>query len=134
MLQTYVPPTNLKQLEHFGAMFIGLSLIIPIDDGRYRFAETDSTSLPNEIMLFAIIDIKGNDKTVSFDKIQYLSLLFCMPVGIILEKLMAIAAKYPDYIDYNDNSGIRNLFFKHELDKYEVLNQYYSRLWNTLHL
>lgn len=128
MLQTYVPPTDLKQLEHFGAMFIGLSLIIPIDDGRYRFAETDLTSLPNEIMLFAIIDIKGNDKTVSFDKIQYLSLLFCMPVGIVLEKLIAIAAMYPDYIDYNDNSGIRNLLFKHELDKYEVLNQYYSRL------
>ena len=41
---------------------------------------------------------------------------------------MAIAAKYPGYIDYNDNSGIRNLFFKHEMDKYEVLNQYYSRL------
>lgn len=128
LLQTYVAPTDLKQLEQFGALLIGLNLILPIDKDRYRFAETATNAIPNEILFYAIIDLKGDDRVVSFDKIQYLSLLFCIPLGSLLEKLMNIAAVYSDYIDYNDNSGIRNILFKQEIDKYEVLNKYYSKL------
>lgn len=47
-----------------------------IEKGVYRFQEIDTDSIPDVVILYALCDIKGEDKLLSFDKIQELSLLF----------------------------------------------------------
>lgn len=126
LLQTYIAPIDLKQIDRFTALLINLNLIREVDSGRYRFNEIDMTSLPLEILFYSLIEIKGDDKLISFDKIQYLSLLFCMPITVMLEGLDILQKKYPKIIAYTDNSGIRNVFFKKDIDSLSVLNFYYN--------
>lgn len=126
LLQNYVTPNNLKQIDHFTSLLIGLNLITELGDGRYRFNEKSLDSIPNEVILYALIDIKGEDKTISFDTIQYLSLLFCMPVTTFLQKLVEIEKNSNGLITYTDNSGIRNIHFNQEVDKFDMLNTYYK--------
>lgn len=128
LLQTYIAPADLKQIERFTAMLINLNLIRDIDNEKFRFNETDSSTLPLEILLFSLICIKGEDKLISFDKIQYISLLFCMPITNMLECLEKLQTKYSDIITYTDNSGIRNIHFKKDMDLLSVLDLYYNNI------
>ncbi len=127
LIQNYVAPTDLKQIERFSALFINLNLISCSLD-RYRFAEVNKNVIPDEIILYVLFDFKGNDLSLSFDGIQTLALLFCMPTSIFLERLSDLAEKYSHIIDYSDNSGIRNILFKAEIDKYDFLTSYYNKL------
>lgn len=127
-LQTYIAPTDLKQIERFTAILINLNLIKDVENGKYRFNETDISTLPLEILLYSIISIKGDDKLISFDKIQYISLLYCMSITNMLECLEALQTKYPEIITYTDNSGIRNIHIKKSIDPLSALNLYYNNV------
>ena len=126
-LQNYVTPKDLKQIENFTSLLIALNLILDIGDGRYRFAETDTFSVPDAILLFALYTIKGGDKVISFDKIQYLSLLYCMPINNLLDRLIDLQDKYSEIMSYTDNSGIRNVIFKEEVNAFQLLDLYYTK-------
>lgn len=128
LLQNYVSPNDLKQIERFSALFINLNLISRVEDGRYRFAEVNKNTIPDEIMLYALFDFKGDDLSLSFDSIQVLALLFCMPTSSFLERLYDLAGKYSNLIDYSDNSGIRNVLFKGNIDKFDFLTSYFEKL------
>ena len=60
------------------------------------------------------------------DKIQELSLLFCIPIASFLDKVRHIAEVYSDYITYSDNSGIRNIYFKDNIESIHLLDMYYN--------
>lgn len=128
LLQNYVAPTDLKQIERFSALFINLNLILRSGDNKYRFAEVHYNTIPDEIVLYVLFDFKGEGLSLSFDKIQILALLFCMPVASFLERLSELAVKYSNIIDYSDNSGIRNVLFKANIDKFDFLTSYYEKL------
>lgn len=125
-LQSYVEPNDLKQLERYSAMLINLGLIREIEKGVYRFQEMDVDSIPNVIILYALCDMKGDDKLLSFNKIQELSLIFCVPIAAFLDKVRHIAEIYPEYITYSDNSGIRNIYFKEKQKCLDLLDMYYN--------
>lgn len=78
------------------------------------------------IILFALVHIAGEDKTVSFDKLQELSLIFCIPTSSFLMVVRSLSEQYPKEISYTDNSGIRNVQFLQKLNILEVLNRYYN--------
>ena len=126
-MQNYVAPRDLKQIENFTSLLIGLNLIFDVGDGKYRFAETETFRVPDAILLYALFVIKGADKVVSFDKIQYVGLLFCMPINNLLERLMDMQDKYADEIRYTDNSGIRNVVFAEDFDAFRLLDSYYNQ-------
>lgn len=128
LLQNYVAPTDLKQIERFSALFINLNLISCSGDDKFRFSEIPQNTIPDEIILYALFDFKRDDLSLSFDKIQMLALLFCMPVASFLERLSELAVKYSNIIDYSDNSGIRNVLFKANIDKFDFLTSYYEKL------
>lgn len=128
LLQNYVAPDNFRQIERFSALFINLNLISCIGDDKYRFAEVHKYTIPDEVMLYALIDFKREDLTLSFDSIQILALLFCISTSVFLERLSELAVKYSDIIDYSDNSGIRNVLFKTKVDKFDILTSYYDKL------
>lgn len=132
LLQTYMAPTSLKSLEDFSALMIGLNLIQSSDDenkgSTYYFNEIHSETIAPEIILYSLIDIKGEDNTVSFDKLKELSLTFCMPITELIEVIRRLEASEKYNLHYTDNSGIKNVQFTHAIDKFDVLKDYYLAL------
>lgn len=132
LLQTYVAPTSLKTLEDFSALLIDLNLIQSKSTENkgitYNFNEISSDAVAPEIILYCLIDIKGEDNTVSFDKLKELSLIFCMPLSELIEAIKRIEAKGRYGIHYTDNSGIKNVQFTRTFNKYDVLRDYYQAI------
>ena len=130
LLQNYVSPDTLKSLEEFSALLIGLNLILHSDDGieneRYYFSEIKSITIAPEIIMYSILDMKGEDNTISFDKLKELSLMYCMPLPELIEAIKSIASHDAYGIHYTDNSGIKNVQFTKQLDKFEALKSYYN--------
>lgn len=125
MLQNYVMPIDLKSLDDFSALLINLNLIRKNEDKKYSFNSKSKDDVPNIIILYALIDLKGYDKTVSFDILQDISLLFCMPITELIGIIKKLENDFPGVIAYNDNSGVRNVQFLRDIDKLEVLDNYY---------
>ena len=126
-------PSSLKSIEDFSALLINLNLILQLSQSKldksdgYYFNEIIATKIAPSIILYALIDLKGDDNTVSFDKLKELSLIFCMSVPELVEILKDIENQYPN-VHYTDNSGIKNVQFTGELNKFVVLNNYYNTL------
>lgn len=128
LLRNYVSPTDLKSIEDFSALLLPLGLIKQRGNDTYYFNETSEQDIDKYIILYSILDRKGNDKTVSFDVILELSLLFCIPITKFISIVKQIESEYNGSIVYTDNSGIKNIHFIDDIDKFEVLDKYYSKL------
>lgn len=132
LLQTYVSPLTLKSIEDFSALLIGLNLIQAEDKESkemiYNFSEIHCDAIALEIILFALIDLKGEDNTVSFDKLKELSLIYCMPLSELIEVIRRIEALGKYGIHYTDNSGIKNVQFTQTISKFNVLRDYYRAI------
>lgn len=126
LLQNYVEPHDLKQLERFSALLINLGLIKEVDKSVYRFQEITADTIPDIVLLYAVCNMRDEDKSLSFDKIQELSLIFCVPISAFLDKIRRVAELYSEYISYSDNSGIRNIYFKENLNCIDLLDMYYN--------
>jgi hypothetical protein len=128
-LQNYVKPNSLKSLEEFTALLINLNLIRIINkDDTYSFNETDPNLIDPTVILYSLLDIKGADMTLSFDVLQDLSLIFCIPIFQFLDIIKELSIKIPDVIHYTNDGGIRNVQFLKEIDKFSILNNYYNTI------
>lgn len=125
MLQNYVMPHDLKSLEEFSAVLINLNLIRMNEEKKYSFNSKKKEEIPPIVVLYALIDMKGNDKTVSFDMLLDISLIFCLPITELISIVKRLEKDFSDIIAYNDNSGVRNVQFLKEIDKLEVLDKYF---------
>lgn len=125
LLQNYLAPTNPKNNEEYASVLLELGLVRE-NEGKYSFNEISAEQVDPLIILFALVHIAGEDKTVSFDKLQELSLIFCMPISSFLVSVRSLSERYPKEIIYTDNSGIRNVQFLKRIDALEVLNRYYN--------
>lgn len=128
LLRNYVSPTDLKSIEDFSALLLPLGLIKQRGNDIFYFNETSEYDIDKSIILYSIIDKKGEDKTVSFDVILELSLLFCIPIAKFISIIKQIESEYNGKIVYTDNSGIKNIHFLEEINKFHVLDKYYSKL------
>jgi hypothetical protein len=127
LLQNYVMPTEGKPFEDYSALLLELNLLrYKTDDKIYVFNDSGKRAIIPEVLLYAIIDQKGEDKTVSFDMLQKISLIFCTPILELIEAIQSLINIYNDTIVYTDNAGIKQVQFLKELDKFEVLNHYYD--------
>lgn len=125
LLQNYLAPTNPKNNEEYASVLLELGLVRE-NEGKYSFNEISAEQVDPLIILFALVHIAGEDKTVSFDKLQELSLIFCMPISSFLVSVRSLSERYPKEFIYTDNSGIRNVQFLKRIDALEVLNRYYN--------
>ena len=124
-LQNYLSPVNPKSLEEYTGLLISLGLIRENDD-TYSFSETSLESINPLIIYFALVVSSKDDLTLSFDKLQELSLLFCIPVTSFLQSVRDLSNAYPKEIVYTDNSGIRNVQFLKKMNAFDILNRYYD--------
>lgn len=125
LLQNYLVPTSPKGNEEYVSILLELGLLRE-NEGKYSFNEVSIEQVNPLIVLFALVHIAGEDKTVSFDKLQELSLIFCIPTSSFLMVVRSLSEQYPKEISYTDNSGIRNVQFLQKLNILEVLNRYYN--------
>lgn len=124
-LQNYLSPVNPKTNEEYASLLLELG-VLRENEGKYSFNEISVGQINPLIILFALVHIAGKDKTVSFDKLQELSLIFCIPIAPFLTLVRSLSELYPKEISYTDNSGIRNVQFLKKQNIFEVLNRYYN--------
>lgn len=128
LLKNYVVPSDLKTIEDFSALMIGLGLIVCKDSDIYCFKVSNPDDITPEIILFALIRMKGTDKTVSFDVLQKMSLIFGLPMVSLIDVIRSLEKIFPGALVFTDNSGIKNVQFLREIDEFEALNHYYEQL------
>lgn len=134
LIKNYVAPKDLKAIEDFSSMLIALGLIVDTgkhstgNDRIYTFKISGLSDIASEIILFALIRMKGIDRTVSFDMLQRLSLIFGMPMPSLIDVIRSLEDSFPDTLVFTDNSGIKNVQFLRDIDENEALNHYYDRL------
>lgn len=128
LLKNYVSPKDLKNIEDFSALLIGLNLIISKPQDTYYFREVTVKEIAPEVILFALLSLGDSEKTISLDGLQRISLIFCLPMISLIEIIRSLEQLYPGSIVFSDNSGIKNVQFRKELDKFDVLDNYYNSL------
>jgi hypothetical protein len=128
LLKNYVAPSDLKSIEDFSALLISLNLVTYKGNDVYAFQEIKESTINPMVILFALVRLKGNDRTVSFDTLQILSLIFCLPITSLVGVIKSLEKQLPNVIVFSDNSGIKNVQFLTEVDEIEVLNNYYNSL------
>ena len=127
LLATYVMPSTTKMLDEYNALLLDLGLI-RILDKRYVFNQTEPSQISPAVILFALLDYCPDDKTISFDKLQEIALIFGLSLADLIVMLERLAAQYPEQFIYTDNAGVRNVqFIGPEMNKYDILDTYYKK-------
>lgn len=128
LLKNYISPDDFTSMEDFSALLINLNILRIVDEREkvYAFNEISPSVIAPEIIMYAILDSKGEDATMSFDKIQELALTFCMSVPAFICVVRELEKKHKNIFRYSENSGIRNIqFLDSDWNKYEHLANYY---------
>jgi hypothetical protein len=127
LLLNYVFPQKVKALDDYSSLLIDLEVIrTDTDSNNYLFNIEGKRQLPWQIFLYAILSLKGNDNTISYDLLQEIGLIFCMSDMEVIEMCKIIEAHHIDDIRYSDTAGIRQLQFLNKISNEEVLNKYYG--------
>lgn len=134
LMKNYVAPKDLRTIEDFSSLLIALDLIV--DTGKlsanneplYTFKISDSSDVASEIILFSLIRMKGTERTVSFDTLQQLSLIFGMSATTLIDLIRTLEVTFSNTLVFTDNSGIKNVQFLRDIDEKEALNHYYDQL------
>lgn len=126
LLQNYVAPTSAKSLDEYSGLLLDLGLIRN-NDNTYSFNEVKIGQIHPLIIYFALLDMANCDKTLSNDKLNALSLIFCMSKADFLQNVRDLCEKYSGELTFTDNSGIRNVHIMTEINKYGILDRYYEQ-------
>ena len=129
LVQNYVQPSKPKSYEDYSSLLIDLNLIRNDNSDRgYAVNIEGKRTVPTEIFLYAVLWMKGSDRTVSYDTLQNVGLVFCMTDMEVIEMLQQIDREYSEYVQYSDNAGIRQLLFKEgkQMNPIDLLNRYYD--------
>jgi len=128
LLKNYVLPADTKTNEDYSVLLLELNLIRSDNEQKnYFFNEFGKRAIIPEIFLYAIIDKKGNDKSVSYDTLLELANIFCMNTAELEICIKKITEQFKNYISFSDNAGVKQIQFKQEINKFEVLDYYYNQ-------
>lgn len=124
-IQNYVVPEN-SIFDDFSVLLLQLDLIKKIDKTTYTFNYINKQAVDPRILLYAIVK-HFNAKSISFESLMELGLIFCMSNSELIEAIEQICKLYPHKIVFSDVAGIKELQFKEEIDAFDALNSYYRK-------
>ncbi len=108
-------------------LLAALNLLRMSPDGKqYAFNKEGKRKLPPEILLFAILTYCGKERTIDYDTLQDIGIIFCLTDMELINLLMQLQDMHPAYIRYTDTAGIRQIQFLDELTPDSVLDHYYK--------
>jgi len=100
----------------------------------YYIENQDRVEIPDEVLLYVILDQDGFDKSISLSSIEQnmnnAGIVFALNRNGLVNKFESIASskKFKEYgITYNDQAGIKEIQFKVKPKPLEVLNKYYGK-------
>lgn len=125
LIKQYVSPDDLKTIEDFSSLLIPLNLIVKKNSETYCFNTKNAGHFEPALILFALSVIRGEDKTISFDKLQELALIFCISITTLIEIIKNIEQEFASTIVFTDNSGIKNVQFISNIKPLDILNSYF---------
>jgi hypothetical protein len=99
----------------------------------YSIPSTDKIEIPEEVILFAILDKGEFDKSISLYTLEqekdFVGSVFAINRTGLVNKIEAICtnSKFKKYsINFNDHAGIKELQFKVVPNKFDILSNYYG--------
>jgi hypothetical protein len=127
LLKNYALPSDSRTNEDYSVLLLELNLIRADNEKKvYFFNDSGKRAVTPEIYLYALLDRKGYDKSVSFDTLLDLARLFCMNTGELNLCIKHLTVIYKDYFVFTDNAGIKQVQFLKDLNKIDVLNDYFA--------
>lgn len=116
LLQNYVQPMKAQAMEDYSTLLIDLDLIMTTDGKQYMFNQEGKRQLPPDILMYAILEEKKSDKSVDYDTLQNIGLMFCLNDMELIAALSLLQERYPDVIRYSDTAGLRQVQFLKRLN------------------
>lgn len=99
----------------------------------FSIAADDKTEIPDEVLLYGILDKGTFDKSISLYTIEQekdqVGSVFAIGRNGLVNKMESLTtnSKYKKYgMVFNDHAGIKELQFKVKPNKFDVLNNYYG--------
>lgn len=119
--------------EIVSGIFSELNLVRTIQKDKppilYHIETNEKEQLPNEVLLFALLNDPDIGMSVSLDALErdYNSVgsIFAISRSGLVQKIESLCKAYP-FVVYKDDAGIRELQFKSKPNAYKILDRYYN--------
>jgi len=102
-----------------------LNLILETEDGIYIFNYDTRNSIPVNIFLYALLVQFPDSKSISFESMKDLALMFCLTNNDLLSIIKQLCTIYPNQIVFSDVAGIKELQIRENVSIDTILNNYY---------
>ncbi|MCF6297120.1 MAG: DUF4007 family protein [Flavobacteriaceae bacterium] len=132
-LRTYYSKNEKDKEDSFSGLFSDLELVHEIrkvGGSKYYIQNTKQKNIPEELILFIILENDSYGKSVSFknlySEINSVGNIFAFSKEQLEDKLVKISEKYPDII-YSNEAGVKELQFKGEKpNSFKILSACYD--------
>nr|NIT56522.1 DUF4007 family protein [Fodinibius sp.]NIV11505.1 DUF4007 family protein [Fodinibius sp.]NIY25105.1 DUF4007 family protein [Fodinibius sp.] len=109
-------------------------LLQPLDHSKsgfwYKIESHDREDIPEEILLFSILDNGQYGNSISFNELlngyNSVGAVYALNASGLMKKITRIIDKYP-FITFAEDAGIRELQFKNKPEKWQILDRYYDK-------
>jgi hypothetical protein len=95
----------------------------------YSIENDERTEIPDEIILYAILDNENFDLSLSLNTIEQnnnsVGTVFAINKPGLQNKIENLTAKFPNMV-FNDQAGVKELQFKKKPTAYSILDKYYA--------
>lgn len=126
MFHNYCCRSNVN-IEDSNSLLSPLNLISEIDRDIYVFNNDTHSNVPSLIFLYALLIKFDGCRSISFEDILELALIFCLTNNDLLEIIKQLCTLYPSEIVFSDVAGIKELQIKTNLTAREALDKYYKK-------
>ena len=114
-----------KSIEESNMLLAPLNLIQETEDGIYIFNYDTRNSIPVNIFLYALLVQFPDSKSISFESMKDLALMFCLTNNDLLGIIKQLCTVYPNQIVFSDVAGIKELQIRENVSIDTILNNYY---------
>ena len=112
-------------VEDSNTIFAPLNLIRETEDGTYMFNYDSRNIVPANIFLYALLAVFPDNKSISFESMRELSLIFCLMNNDLLTIIKQLSEEYVGILVFSDVAGIKELQIKGEISTDKALENYY---------
>ena len=112
-------------VEDSNTIFAPLNLIRETEDRTYMFNYDSRNIVPANIFLYALLAVFPDSKSISFESMRELSLIFCLMNNDLLTIIKQLSEEYVGILVFSDVAGIKELQIKGEISTDKALENYY---------
>lgn len=118
--------------DSYSGLLTELDLIKYYNKGKEEFyiiENTERTEIPDEIILYAILDNENFDLSLSLNTIEQstnsVGSVFAINKPGLQTKIENLTAKFPNMV-FNNQAGVKEIQFKKKPTAYSILDKYYA--------